>query len=331
MKETIERVKTLPLLPEIDDVTRREFLIGAAGLLVLAPYGCGGDGEQGAASGETRNVEHGMGETEVPENPGRIAALDNSSTDTMLALGVEPAGVTTYTGTDFESYEYLQDELEDVELLGQFIEPDLERVAALEPDLIIASESHEEIYDQLSQVAPTVVMEDAGGDFRRYARDLGEVLGMQDAVERRLEEYEQKADEASEELERAVGEEPVAFLRVTEDELRLYGNDRLVGPIIFGDLGLTPAPLVQELAQDENYVEVSLERIPELGAEHLFLLDQTDDEMARLTGSPLWREVPAVQEDDLYPVGRDTWIATGILAAEAVIEDVQESLAGGAG
>lgn len=66
MTKTIERVRTFPPLPEIDDATRREFLLGAAGLLLLAPYGCGssvGSGGEGGSgpSGETRVVEHAAG------------------------------------------------------------------------------------------------------------------------------------------------------------------------------------------------------------------------------------------------------------------------------
>ncbi len=49
----------------VDDLTRREFLIGSAGLLLL-PAGCGGDGGNGgeATSGETRTIEHAFGEVE---------------------------------------------------------------------------------------------------------------------------------------------------------------------------------------------------------------------------------------------------------------------------
>ncbi|MBA2692262.1 MAG: iron-siderophore ABC transporter substrate-binding protein [Rubrobacter sp.] len=288
--------------------------------------GSGGD-ERDADGPAMRTVEHAMGETEVPEEPERVAALDNGATDAMLALGVEPAGVTTFTGTDFESYEYVEEELRGVELLGQFVEPNLEAVANLGPDLIVASEgSHGEIYNELTQVAPTVAMEDTNGDFREYVRNVGAVLAMEDEVEERVEEYEREAAEAAENLEGAVGDESVAFLRVTSEDYRLYGNDRLVGPILYGDLGLEIPSLVEELAADENYVEISLERVPDLDAEHLFVLDQTDDEMEELTESPLWQSVPAVPQGNVYPAGRDTWIAVGLLASESMIEDIEEAL-----
>lgn len=47
--------------------TRREFLIGCAGLLLLLLTGCGSNGGDGSdASGQTRTVEHSAGTTKVP-------------------------------------------------------------------------------------------------------------------------------------------------------------------------------------------------------------------------------------------------------------------------
>ena len=79
--------------------TRREFLIGAGSLLVLAPYSCGSNGESGAGgevtSGGTRTIEHELGETRVPRNPRRIVALDFAVIpDCLLALDRIPIGAT---------------------------------------------------------------------------------------------------------------------------------------------------------------------------------------------------------------------------------------------
>ncbi len=95
--QVLERGITLPPLPEIDDVTRREFLIGTAGLLLL-PAGCGSDGEGGdEASGEMRTVEHALGTTEVPTEPRRVVVIDSYLTlTTALMLGVPVVGATTF-------------------------------------------------------------------------------------------------------------------------------------------------------------------------------------------------------------------------------------------
>ena len=158
--------------------TRKEFLIGAGSLLVLAPFGCG-TGEQGdGASGGTRTVEHAMGETEVPAEPGRIVALSGQmDLDALLALGLQPVAAGANFENDTAVNPWSQDRMEeDVEVFKFRPEPDPERIATFEPDLIIGHEGWlEPVYEELSQLAPTVVTEYDGGvegDGRDVARPV---------------------------------------------------------------------------------------------------------------------------------------------------------------
>lgn len=89
MAKTIERAKiTLPPLPETDDVMRREFLIGAAGLpLPLA--GCDGDG---SGEDEGRGIQRELGETTILGGPGRTVTLSPAETGVSISLGMKAAG-----------------------------------------------------------------------------------------------------------------------------------------------------------------------------------------------------------------------------------------------
>jgi hypothetical protein len=60
-------------LPGIEDITRRDFLIGGAVALLLA--GCGSGETESEFSGDTRTVESPMGSVEFPENPERLVAM----------------------------------------------------------------------------------------------------------------------------------------------------------------------------------------------------------------------------------------------------------------
>lgn len=156
----------------VSDLTRREFLIGAGGLLVFAPYGCGSDEQGGSgSSGETRSVEHALGTTEVPMNPQRVVVLDANTVDTVFALGVRSVG-----GPDPDSpavLSHLKERLKEVESWGQEGQPDLETIATMEPDLILGIETQlEEIYNEASQIAPTVAAER-----QSYLYDKGSFAG----------------------------------------------------------------------------------------------------------------------------------------------------------
>jgi ABC-type Fe3+-hydroxamate transport system substrate-binding protein len=123
-----------PPPPTVDDVTRREFLIGAAGLLLL-PAGCGSGREDGGeAPGQTRTVRHALGETRIPENPRRMVVLDVVTLEHVLALRMMPVGYPLDGGAPPP---YLESMLDGVESVGTIGEPSLERIAVLEPDLIV--------------------------------------------------------------------------------------------------------------------------------------------------------------------------------------------------
>ncbi len=330
MKKNIE-VPGLELL-EIDDITRRDFLIGGAAALFLA--GCGNsDGNE--PSGETRTVRHAMGETEVPAKPRRIAVIDDWSLDFALALGVKPYATTPYIGGEFVPY-LSDEELEGIELLplnSQF-EPSLESLSAIEPDLIVGLAYYENIYDQLSEIAPTVLIEDRD-DPLEFLPKYGEILGVEDRVEPRIEEFERKAAEARRELERILGGEKVAFVNIRPDEFRIYGGDGYTS-ILYDQLGLEPPRIVRERALDEYNIVISLELLPELDdAGHILVEadlesegdDAVRENLGRLEESPLWKNLPAVQSGNVHRVDQGTWLNNGLLGDEAKIEDVLEALA----
>src|SRR5690606_9730501 len=84
-----------------------------------------------------------------------------------------------------------QYEADPYENIGSLKEPDFEKIAEMEPDLIIISGRQTEVYDQLADIAPTVFM---GVDFENYIESfkhnmttLGEIFDKQSEVEAELQ------------------------------------------------------------------------------------------------------------------------------------------------
>ncbi|WP_186438382.1 iron-siderophore ABC transporter substrate-binding protein [Cohnella terricola] len=103
-----------------------------------------------------RNIEHALGEAEITAIPQRIIALDWTMAEYLLALGIIPLGVSE--ACDMHRWVGLPMTIPDgIEDIGPRIQPDLQRIAELSPDLIIGIRSltapH---YDALQQIAPTV-------------------------------------------------------------------------------------------------------------------------------------------------------------------------------
>ena len=119
------------------------------------------------AGAETRSVTDDLGRmVEVPTDPQRIAVLHDKNLGTpLIELGVIPVGShgrktsdgkpfirgsITVTGYDFDN--------SDIAYLGGN-PADVEAVAAVSPDLIITSAWQNTDVDQLSAIAPTVVVD----------------------------------------------------------------------------------------------------------------------------------------------------------------------------
>ena len=80
-----------------------------------------------------------------------------------MLLQVKPVGAVESI-VEKPWYLYIREQMEGVTSVGAETQPNLEEIIALQPDLIIATKSrHEQIYDQLSAIAPTVVEEDQVG------------------------------------------------------------------------------------------------------------------------------------------------------------------------
>lgn len=146
---TIERPGFV--LPDIEDLTRRDFLVGGAAAWLLG--GCGGGGS-GEASGQVREVEGPMGMVALPETPERLVAMYATDVDVALVLGLPLVGGSTARGTGGnEAFAYYQpeEELEGVAKLATFPTPNYEQIAAVGPDCIIDSTTDDRTqYDRLS-------------------------------------------------------------------------------------------------------------------------------------------------------------------------------------
>jgi iron complex transport system substrate-binding protein len=315
-------------------------LTSSAVALVLLLAACGGaddggpapddpGGEEPAAApagGEVRTVAHDLGDTEVPADPERVVVLDSPHLDAALALGVTPVGaVEAAAGDGLPAY--LGDATDGVELVGSIEEPDLEAIAALEPDLILtASVRHETIADQLEQLAPTVFTEGSGTDWTSGFTLVAEALGQADEGDAALAGYEQRTEEVGEAVE--ADELDAAIVRFLPGETRVYGPDTFSGSVL-SDVGFD--------LPDEDYDEYSMAY---LSAEQIGRLDEADvifatsygdvEETTRGDVETLWGSLPAVAEGRQYDVEDDEWmIGIGLLGAEVILDDVEALLADG--
>jgi len=300
-------------------------------LLVAGLTACGGTAAPGTAAGErTRTVEHAMGSTEVPAQVERVVVLDTGELDAVVSLGVTPVGaVTTDVSTSLVSY--LDDELAGTRAVGTIGEPDLEAIAALDPDLVLSNTvRHQELYAQLSRIAPTVMAGDVGDSWKQTLLLAGDALDRREGAEQLIADYEQRAAEVG---ARVPGGDPAAVtasvVRFLPGQIRLYGRASFIGTVL-DDAGLS-RPGSQQV--EETFTEVSPEQISLADGDLVFTTTYGDPDAtqaAEVTGGPLWERLDAVARGDVHEVPDDTWmLGIGVTAAHLVLDDLEAALAGG--
>lgn len=276
----------------------------------------------GGAPEETRSVTHAMGITEVPANPQRVVAMDTGELDSVTALGIRPVGATR---TDAVSgyARYLAADVAGVENVGRMQAPDLEKIAGLQPDLILSSKiRHEEIHDELSSIAPTVFAETVGVTWKENFLLDARALGREADAQRMLAEYEQRADRVG----RAAGNPAttrVSVVRFMGDEIRLYAAGSFIGTVL-ADVGY--ARPVEQQAQRTNLV-IGNEQLARADGDVIYFSaygPAGEAQMRSVTSSPLWQNLGAVRAGRALPVSDDHWVlGIGIRAANLVLGDLE--------
>lgn len=285
--------------------------------------GCNNQTVDRAIPDPGRTITHAKGETVVPQNPDRVIALDNIALDSVLALEVKPIAALINPNTgDFPVH--LRDQITERTQKLSPNQQNLERITKLNPDLIIGGKNVEAVYNQLNQIAPTVLLGESGTSAWKEKLLLSaEAVGKRDQGEALLEEYEQRADDLASRLDNPEDIE-VSVVRVLPDGLRLYQNDTFIGGIL-KDVGLS-----RPQSQDENdlWLQISRERMELADGDVIFvwsLGEEAATTRKRLEDDPLWSKLDAVQAGKVYEVP-GYWIGRGPIAANKVLDDLSTYL-----
>lgn len=317
--------------------TKKMLHIVIIGLLAIFLAACGNkeentsDETKGTTSEEatTRTVTDAMGnEVKIPANPERVLA--SYLEDNLVALGVKP--VAQWSVNDGQSIQgYLQGDLEGIPTIPHDLP--FEAVQEMNPDLIImdsASMVEGGKYEQYNQIAPTYVIgTEVNNDWRDELTRVGVVLGKEEQAKQVLADYDAKAKEAKATIEEKVGTPSVAAVWLVGGKFFMVSETLSSGAVMYGDLGLKVPAVVKEISASAtgNWSEISLEKLAELDAEHLFLLNSDTASDSGPLSNKLWESVPAVKAGNVHEFSPDSsWLYTGAIANGQIIDDILESL-----
>ncbi len=269
---------------------------------------------------------------EVPTSPENIVVFDMASLDTIGALGGEVSGAPLDSVPDYLE-KYLAEDAYDV---GTLFEADLIEIEAQQPDLIVIGGRSAALYDDLSEIAPTVDLGLRGTyleNLERNATFLGEVLGAEEEAEAAIAEI----TEGIEEARAATAEAGTGLaLMVSGGELSALapageGADArgARGGLIYDAFGVQP--VVEDIKAATHGEPVSFEFLLETNPDHLWVVDRdaaTGEAGAQAAQAVLDNEIVkqtrAAQDDQIVYLDPVAWYVVfgGIDTTKIMIDDV---------
>lgn len=280
-----------------------------------------------------RSVEDAVGNVMcLPENPANVITLTDGDTDALLALGVDPIGVSNGRGSNLPP-RYLLDYLaEDYVSVGGFFQPNLEIVLELEPDLILFSYgdfAEPELIEQLNAIAPVFIPAQGEDTWRDLVVQVGEALNMVEDVNTYLETYDERIIEISTQIE---PETQFVVARWAAEGPQIMAP-YIFAPAILQDLGMVmPAEIPDLEAGHAHSAPLSLEAIDILDVDWAFVgtLQSEGDAVEALEvvfDNPLFKQLEVVQNDHIVVIDGSIWTSSGgPLAAVKLLDDVEANL-----
>lgn len=211
-------------------------------------------------------ISTATGAVTLPKEPATIAVLDIAAIDTLAALGVQPQGVPNRLYVP-----YLAELADSAAPVGTLFEPDLEALASLAPDLIIAGGRSSTQVDALSQLAPTIDMtiwDDVVGEARERIATYGALFDKDDEAAELTAALDAKLAEVA---QAASGKGKALIVQTNGPKISAYGQSSRFG-WIHTALGIPEA--YETLNPDTHGDAVSFEFIAEANPDWIIVIDR---------------------------------------------------------
>lgn len=267
----------------------------------------------------------------VPAEPQRIVALDPTFSLTMaLELGLPVAGAPLFNVKDDALLALAR--AAGVADIGTAAEPSIERIAALQPDLILGDAAmHAAAYGLASQFAATLLVDTQ--DWKTFFRTIADATGKSARAEAALAGYEARAAA----IRARLPDVTVSVLRITPFGFQVYvdGPSAYAPFGVLRDAGVRRTPY--ETADDGTILKrPDWEALSQLSGDVLlYMVGNPYDDLSATSleadtlANPLWQTIPAVAAGRVHKVDVTTWMGFGGLrSAGKILDDVERLVIG---
>ena len=252
-------------------------------------------------------VQHKLGTTKLNSKPKKIAVLELSFLDSLHNLDIDPVAIAddgeTNKVTDVTNGEKI-----DYVSVGDRKEPNLEELSSMDLDLIIADTSrHSEIYEDLSKIAPTIVLDSIDSSYDEYIENfetIAKIVGKEDVAKTKIEEAEKVLSDVKDKAKDKVSDEEVLTVSPKNDEYTAHTSSSFVGQV------LEKAGFKNAIQSDDREASLSLEQLVEINPDIIvYMRDDIDTTIyTEWKDTKLYKSLDAVKNNKVYTtVARGPW------------------------
>ena len=273
-----------------------------------------------------KTIVHDFGTTELKKAPKRIVILDNLYGEILDPLDITPVGATTGQADSQEFSTLFKKQYKDAKVVsvGWQGNPDLDKIAELKPDLILMTGEQEDLYDELSEIAPTVgyqINTDENWDYHETSLKVAEIFDKRDEMKKDLDRLDAREAVFAENVKAKFGNQKLMYLRVTDNDIRYYAYGH------FGYLYDTyHFNRVETFNPDDMFQVIDPDKLKDINPDLLIVQADSQELLDnKLKNSPVWTSLKAVQNNKVIYADYSTYmLGFGIVSQEAIMKQISD-------
>ncbi|GFN33164.1 siderophore ABC transporter substrate-binding protein [Paenibacillus xylaniclasticus] len=298
-----------------------------------------------AAKPTTVDVTDSTGATvTVPVNPQNVVALDNRTFETLAAWGIKLAAAPK--GVMPKDSVYVTDE--SVQDIGNHKEPNLEIIAAVNPDLVIVGQRFATFYEDIKKLVPNAAVLNIdidvsgengtpGDNLVKGFKDITTMLGQIFDKNEEAKELNASFDQSLEAAKAAYnGTDSVMSVIVSGGNIGYSApsTGRVWGPL-FDIFGWKAALQVDGATSDHQGDEVSVEAIAQSNPDWIFVLDRDAATSAEgesvpakdvIDNAPALKNTSAITKGQTVYAPADTYTNESIQTFIEIFDEIAKAL-----
>ena len=273
-----------------------------------------------------KTIVHDFGTTELKKAPKRIVILDNLYGEILDPLDITPVGATTGQADSQEFSTLFKKQYKDAKVVsvGWQGNPDLDKIAELKPDLILMTREQEDLYDELSEIAPTVgyqINTDENWDYHETSLKVAEIFDKRDEMKKDLDRLDAREAVFAENVKAKFGDQKLMYLRVTDNDIRYYAYGHF--GYLFDTYHFNRA---ETFNPDDMFQVIDPDKLKDINPDLLIVQADSQELLDnKLKNNPVWSSLKAVQNNKVIYADYSTYmLGFGIVSQEAIMKQISD-------